>query len=60
MDHMTLGIGALWMLLNLIAAAFLGAEFIVQELRGLMTRRHERHARSAAFRRTSARRAKAL
>ena len=38
MDHMTIRIGAVWMLLNLAAAAFLGAEFIVQELRFLISR----------------------
>ncbi|MGA8108164.1 MAG: hypothetical protein WBD46_17980 [Acidobacteriaceae bacterium] len=43
---MTIRIGAVWMLLNLAAAAFLGAEFIVQELRFLI-RRHRHPADSS-------------
>ncbi|HEX4037743.1 MAG TPA: hypothetical protein VHX37_06765 [Acidobacteriaceae bacterium] len=58
---MTLRIGAVWMLLNLVAAAFLGAEFIVQEVRSLISRRHQPHGDSSitsiASGRTSARRA---
>jgi len=42
MDAMTLRIGAVWMFLNLAAAVFLGAEFIVQEIRGLVVRHRQR------------------
>lgn len=41
MDPMTVGIGAVWMVLNLAAAAFLGAEFIVQEIRSRFHSRDE-------------------
>ncbi|HEX4065119.1 MAG TPA: hypothetical protein VHZ09_03775 [Acidobacteriaceae bacterium] len=39
---MTLRIGAVWMFLNLAAAVFLGAEFIVQKIRELVVR-HRQH-----------------
>lgn len=42
MDAMTLRIGAVWMFLNLAAAVFLGAEFIVQKIRELVVR-HRQH-----------------
>jgi hypothetical protein len=39
-------IGAVWMFLNLIAAVFLGAEFVVQQVRNLIARRHQHHGDS--------------
>lgn len=33
-------IGAVWMLVNLVAAAFLGTEFVVQEIRNRLLSRH--------------------
>ena len=44
MDQMTVRIGAVWMLLNLVAAAFLGGEFIVQEIRRRFLSDDERDA----------------
>jgi hypothetical protein len=39
---MTIRIGAVWMFLNLAAALFLGAEFVVQEIRDLIARHCQR------------------
>ena len=41
MDQMTIRIGALWMYLTGVAAAFLGVEFVVQEIRASIARRRE-------------------
>lgn len=40
-------IGAIWMLLNLVAATFLGGEFIVQEIRRRFLSRDDRDAETA-------------
>ncbi len=39
MDHLTAGIGAAWIVLTLLAATFLGTEFVLQEILTLVRRR---------------------
>jgi hypothetical protein len=41
---MTVGVGAAWMFLTIVAAAFLGSEFVVQEIRVLIRRRRDPEA----------------
>lgn len=44
MDHVKFGIGAVWILLTLGAAALLGTEFILQEIHTYLKHRREREA----------------
>lgn len=41
MDHLGLGLGTLWLLLTVAAAAILGTDFILHEIRILLRDRHE-------------------
>ena len=39
MDHLTIRVGAIWLILTIVAAAFLGTEFIFQEIYSLIKHR---------------------
>jgi hypothetical protein len=41
MDHFTVGVGAVWIFLTIGAAAFLGTEFVLQEVRTLIKQRRD-------------------
>ncbi len=44
MDHITFGVSAAWMFLTVVAAAFLGSEFIVHEILVVIRRRRDPEA----------------
>lgn len=44
MDHMTIRIGAVWMVVMVLAAAFLGTEFILQEIHSFFEHRRDSEA----------------
>jgi len=41
MDHFTIRLGAVWLFLTILAAAFLGTEFILHEIHSLIKHRRD-------------------
>jgi hypothetical protein len=41
MDHIRFGLGALWIFFTIVAAAFLGTDFILHEIRTLIRQHRE-------------------